>query len=154
MLLAEVAFYDVVLWLHIVAFLIAFGPTYGYGLFMAAAQKAGPTAMIEAVRAMVKWDRIAITIGGIALLVTGHYMAAERWDFSDFFVNWGNVVIIVILGLTHAFFVPRERRIIAALEAGREEEAQEIGQKLGMVGAGLGVLVILTAYVMTAKPFL
>ena len=38
--LAEVTFYNVVLWVHIVAFLIAFGPTYGYGLFMAAAAKA------------------------------------------------------------------------------------------------------------------
>jgi uncharacterized membrane protein len=149
-----VQFYDVVLWIHIVAFLVAFGPTYGYGLFMAAAAKAGPAAMIEAVKVMAKWDRIAITIGAIVLLVSGHYMAGERWDFSDFFVNWGNVVILVLLGFTHAYFVPRERRVIAALEQGNEAEAQALGQKLGMVGAFMGVLVILTVYVMTVKPFL
>ena len=34
-----VQFYDVVLWIHITAFLIAFGPTYGYGIFMAAAAR-------------------------------------------------------------------------------------------------------------------
>lgn len=149
-----VEFYNVVLWLHITAFLIAFGPTYGYGLFMAAAQKAGVNAQIEAVRMMAKWDRIAITTGAILLLVTGHYMAGELWDFSDFFVNWGNVVFLVILGMTHAYFVPRERRVIALLEAGQEEEAQAVGQKIGMVGAFMGVLVIATVYVMTAKPFL
>ena len=149
-----VQFYDVVLWIHIVAFLIAFGPTYGYGMFMAAAGKAGPTAMIEAVRAMVRWDRIAITAGGIVLLVSGHYMAAERWDFSDFFVNWGNVAIILILGFTHAYFVPREKRVITAVEQGNQDEAQALGRQLGMVGAFMGVLVIVTAYVMTAKPFL
>jgi uncharacterized membrane protein len=149
-----VQFYDVVLWLHIVAFLVAFGPTYGYGLFMAAAGKAGPTAMTEAVRAMAKWDRIAITTGAIVLLISGHYMSADRWEFSDFFVNWGNIVILVLLGFTHAYFVPRERRVIAALEQGREDEAQAIGQQLGMVGAFMGVLVIITVYVMTAKPFL
>ena len=149
-----VQFYDVVLWIHITAFLIAFGPTYGYGIFMAAAGKAGPVAMTEAVKAMMKWDRIAITTGAIVLLVSGHYMAAERWDFSDFFVNWGNIVILVLLGFTHAYFVPRERRVIAALDEGRQEEAQAIGQKLGMVGAFMGVLVIITIYVMTAKPFL
>ena len=152
--LAEVTFYNVVLWLHIVAFLVAFGPTYGYGLFLAAAGKAGPTAMIEAVRVMARWDRIAITTGAIVLLITGHYMAGELWEFSDFFVNWGNVAILIILGFTHAFFVPRERRVIAALEAGNEAEAQAIGQKLGMVGAFMGILVILTVYVMSAKPFL
>ncbi|MDQ2676826.1 MAG: DUF2269 family protein [Actinomycetota bacterium] len=149
-----VQFYDVVLWLHIVAFLIAFGPTYGYGIFMAAAAKAGPAAQIEAVKAMARWDRIAITTGAIVLLVTGHYMAAELWDFGDFFVNWGNVAILVILGFTHAYFVPRERRVIALLEGGQEEEAQAVGQKIAMVGAFMGVLVILTVYVMAAKPFL
>jgi uncharacterized membrane protein len=149
-----VQFYDVVLWIHITAFLIAFGPTYGYGIFMAAAGKAGPVAMTEAVRAMMRWDRIAITTGAIILLVSGHYMAAERWDFSDFFVNWGNIVILVLLGFTHAYFVPRERRVIAALDEGRQEDAQAMGQKLGMVGAFMGVLVIITIYVMTAKPFL
>lgn len=151
---AAVAFYDVVLWVHIVAFLVAFGPTYGYGMFLAAAGKAGPTAMIEAVKVMAKWDRIAITTGGIVLLVSGHYMAGERWDFSDFFVNWGNIAILIILGFTHAFFVPREKRVIAALEQGNQAEAQAMGQRIGMVGAAMGVLVILTAYVMTAKPFL
>ena len=149
-----VQFYDVVLWIHILAFLIAFGPTYGYGMFMAAAGKAGPTAMIEAVKVMAKWDRIAITTGSVVLLISGHYMASERWDFSDFFVNWGNIVFLVILGMTHAYFVPREKRVIAALEQGNEAEAQALGQKIGMVGAFMGVLVILTVYVMTAKPFL
>ena len=149
-----VQFYDVVLWIHILAFFIAFGPTYGYGIFMAAAGKAGPVAMTEAVKAMMKWDRIAITTGAIVLLVSGHYMASERWDFSDFFVNWGNIAILVILGMTHAFFVPRERRVIAALDQGNEAEAQAMGQKIGMVGAFMGVFVIVTIYVMTAKPFL
>jgi uncharacterized membrane protein len=153
-MISAVSFYDVVLWLHILAFFIAFGPTYAYGLFIANARKAGPTAMAEAVRAMMTWDRIAITTGGIVLLITGHYMAGERWDFSDFFVNWGNVVILLILGLTHAYFIPREKRVIEALGQGREEEAEQIGAQLGKVGAFLGVVVILTVYVMTAKPFL
>ena len=153
-MITAVSFYDVVLWVHILAFFIAFGPTYAYGLFVGAAGKAGPAAMAEAVRAMMRWDRIAITVGGIVLLVTGHYMAAERWEFSDFFVNWGNVVVLLILGLTHAYFVPREKRVIAALDQGREAEAEELGQQLGKVGAVLGVIVILTVYVMTAKPFL
>jgi uncharacterized membrane protein len=150
-----VEFYNVVLWLHITAFLIAFGPTYGYGLFLAAAAKAGVNAQIEAVRMMAKWDRIAITTGAVVLLVTGHYMASEgAYEFSDFFVNWGNVVFLLILGMTHAYFIPREKRVIALLESGQEEEAQAVGQKIGMVGAFMGVVVILTVYVMTAKPFL
>lgn len=152
--LAEVAFYDVVLWLHIVAFFVAFGPTYAYGVFMAAGSKAGPTAIAENVRAMMNWNRIAITTGAILLLITGHYMAGERWDFSDFFINWGNVAVLLVLGLTHAYFIPRDKRVLSLIESGKGEEAMAVGQQAGKVGAALGVFMILTIYVMTAKPFL
>ena len=65
---------------------------------MAAAGKAGPAAMTEAVQGDDEMgpdrdhDR-----RHRPLLISGHYMASERWDFSDFFVNWGNIVILVIL---------------------------------------------------------
>ena len=154
-MLLAVQFYDVVLWLHIVAFFIAFGPTYAYGVFIAFAAKAGPTAMAYTARAMLTWDRIAVTTGSLVLLATGVYMAADGpFDFSDFFVSWGFVAFIVVLGLTHGFFIPNTRRVIELLDKGQQEEAEAVGDKVGKVGAALGVFVILTIYVMTAKPFL
>jgi hypothetical protein len=153
--LAEVTFYNVVLWVHIVAFLIAFGPTFGYGLFMAAAAKAGPGAMVENVRAMMNWGRVGITTGGVVLLITGNYMAADGpYEFSDFFANWGNIAVLFLLAMTHAYFTPRDRRVIELIESGQGEEAQALGQQSAKVGALMGVVVILTIYVMTAKPFL
>ena len=150
-----VQFYDVVLWLHVLAFFIAFGPTYAYGLFMAAAGKAGPNAVAEAVRAMMTWSRVAITTGAIVLLITGSYLAADGpWEFSDFFVSWGFLAVLLVLGLTHAYFIPKDRQVLALIESGRGEEAQAVGQQAAKVGAGLGVVIILTIYVMTAKPFL
>jgi len=154
-MLLAVQFYDVVLWLHIVAFFIAFGPTYAYGVFIAFAAKAGPTAMAYTARAMLTWDRIAVTTGTLVLLATGVYMAADGpFDFSDFFVSWGFVAFIVVLGLTHGFFIPNTRRVIELLDKGQQEEAEAVGDKVGKAGAALGVFVILTIYVMTAKPFL
>jgi len=149
-----VAFFDVILWLHILAFFIAFGPTYAYGVFFAFAAKAGPTAMAATARAMLTWDRIAVTTGALVLLVSGIFLAGERWEFSDFFVTWGFVAFIVVLGLTHGFFIPTTRRVIELLDKGQQDEAEAIGDKVGKVGAALGVFVILTVYVMTAKPFL
>ena len=137
------------------AFFIAFGPTYAYGVFIAFAAKAGPTAMAYTARAMLTWDRIAVTTGALVLLATGVYMAADGpFDFSDFFVSWGFVAFIVVLGLTHGFFIPNTRRVIELLDKGQQEEAEAVGDKVGKVGAALGVFVILTIYVMTAKPFL
>lgn len=151
-----VQFFDVVLWLHILAFFIAFGPTYAYGVFFAFAQKGGPTAMAYTARAVYTWDRIAITIGSLVLLATGLYMVGDspNFELSDFFVSWGFLAFLVILGLTHGFFQPRTRRVIELLDKGEEEEAQAIGDQVGKVGAALGVFVIITVYVMTAKPFL
>ncbi len=149
-----VQFFDVVLWLHILAFFIAFGPTYAYGVFFAFSQKAGPTAMAYTVRAMATWDRIAVTTGSLVLLATGIYMTSDRWDFADFFVSWGFAAFLLVLGLTHGYFLPRERRVIELLDKGQEEEAQAIGAQIGKMGGFLGVAMILTVYVMTAKPFL
>lgn len=154
MILAEVVFYDVVLWLHILAFFIAFGPTYAYGLFFAMAAKAGPQAMAQTGRAVKTWDTIAGGIGALVILATGIYLVIDRWEFSDFFVSWGLLVILAILGLTHGFFLPRTQKVIDHLDAGREEEAQAESDVLGKMGALVGVAVILTIYVMTAKPFL
>jgi hypothetical protein len=151
---AAVQFYDVVLWVHIVAFFIAFGPTYAYGLFFAMAAKAGPAATAQTGRAVKTWDTIAGGIGAVIILASGIYLTADRWEFSDFFISWGLIVVILILGLTHGFFLPRTQKVIDLLDAGREEEARAEGQTVGKAGAFLGVAVILTIYVMTAKPFL
>ena len=148
-----VQFYDVVLWLHILAFFIAFGPTYAYGVFFAFAAKAGPQAMIQTAKAVQMWDRIAVTLGALLILATGLYLTLDVWEFSDFFVSWGIVAILFVLGMTHAYFAPRHRLVIEHLEAGREAEAQELGQSIGKVGALVGIVVILTIYVMTAQPF-
>lgn len=154
-MLLAVEFYNVVLWVHITAFAIAFGPTYAYGAFYAFAGKAGPQALIPVAKTIRMWDRTAGTIGGTLILLSGIYMASDGpYDFSDFFISWGVVAILLILGLTHAYFLPKTNQVIEHLEAGRGEEAQALGQQVGKVGAALGVVVILTIYVMTAKPFL
>jgi len=149
-----VQFFDVILWVHILAFFIAFGPTYAYGVFYAFAAKGGTTALAYTARAVYTWDRIAVTTGSLVLLATGIYLASDRWEFSDFFVSWGFVAFLAVMGLTHGFFQPKTRRVIELLDKGQEEEAQAIGDQIGKVGAALGVFVILTVYVMTAKPFL
>lgn len=153
MILASVQFYDVVLWLHLTALVVAFGPTYAYGVFFAVGAKSGPVALAAVGRAVSAWDRMAVTSGGLVILLSGIYLTADRWDFADFFVSWGILAVILVLGLTHAFFLPRTARVIELLEAGNEKEAQAEGETIGKVGAMLGVIVILTIYVMTTRPF-
>ena len=65
--------------------------------------------------------RSMVTIGGVLILITGLYLAADRWEFSDFFVAWGILAILVLLGLVHGFFLRNDQRALAV--AKRDIEA-------------------------------
>lgn len=161
--IAQVQFYDVALFFHIMGVILAFGPTYSYGVFFAMAGR-DPRALPAVARATVAWNRVGTTGGILLILVTGLYLTGDRWAFGDFFVVWGLVAVVVLLGLAHAFFIPRTKRLaelaemdVAAAGAGEvklSEETQRIAGSLSKVGPLAGILVLLTVYVMTAQPFL
>ena len=154
MIAATVQFYDVVVFLHITAVVLAFGPTYAYAVFFAVAAKGEAAGLAAVGRGVLTWDRTAGTLGMTVILISGLYLTAERFDFSDFFVSWGFAAILVLFGLAHGFFIPTTKRFVAAVEAGRDDEVQELTQRFNVVGPIAGLIVILTIYVMTAKPFL
>jgi hypothetical protein len=161
MIAAAVQFYDVVTWVHITAVVIAFGPTFAYGAFATIAEREGGAAFPAVGRAILLWSRTGTNIGMIFILLSGIYLAADRWEFSDFFVSWGFIAIIVMFGLVHGYFNPRTREQIDLAERdlaqpGGElsDEFTSISPQVAKVGSFAGVLVILTIYIMTAKPFL
>lgn len=155
MIAASVQFYDVVVFFHIAAVVLAFGPTFAYAVFFAVAAKDGPPALAGVGRGVLTWDRTAGTIGMTVILASGLYLAGEGpYDFSSFFISWGFAAILVLFGMAHGFFIPTTRRFVAAVEAGRDAEVQELTQRFNVMGPIAGLIVILTIYVMTAKPFL
>jgi small-conductance mechanosensitive channel len=90
----------------------------------------------------------------VLILATGLYLTADRWEFGDFFVSWGMLAIILLFGVVHGFFIPNTRRYVEAVEGGREQEAEAIVARMNVMGPVAALAVILTIYVMTAKPFL
>jgi hypothetical protein len=157
-----VQFYDVVTWLHVTAVVIGFGPTFAYAVFAITAQREGGVALPAVGRATIFWDRNVNTAAMIVILLTGIYMASDGpYDFATFFVSWGFVAILVLLGLTHGYFIPRTRRQVELAErdlAGPERklsgEFETLTGQIARVGTLAGIIIILTIYVMTAKPFL
>lgn len=160
-----VTFYDVVLFLHITALVIGFGPTYAYGVFLATAQRTDPRAIPAVARGILAWDRVAM-ISLLVILAAGVYLVADSpaWEFSDFYVSWGFLAVIVAGGLAGGYFTPRTRKLVELAErdvaaAGGGEvklsaEFDALSRQLAMVGTGFGLFLILTVYFMTAKPFL
>lgn len=164
MIAAEVQFYDVVVWLHISAVVVGFGATFAYGIYLALAGRAHRRAIPALLEVQTLINRTMVTIGGLVVGLTGIYLAADRWDFGYFFVAWGVVAIIVLLGLVHGFFIPHDRRALAAARRDIDAAGQgevEFGEEFNReasasarVGPLAGLIVILTVYVMTTKPFL
>jgi hypothetical protein len=156
MIAAEVQFYDVLVFFHILAVVLAFGPTFAYGAFFATAGQTNPAAVPTIGRVVVSWSKIATRLGIVVILVTGIWLVAgyELWDFSDFYVSWGITATLVVLAMNQFFFIPSTERLVEAAEAGRVEEVQEIAGQQQKAGPIAGIIVILTLYVMSAKPFL
>ena len=159
-----VSFYDVVLWVHISAVVLAFGPTFAFGIYVGLTAKNHPRSIPAVIEAQNVVNRAMVTGAGILVLLSGLYLAADGEWFDEVFVGVGIVAIIVLLGLVHGFFLPNDRRALAAarrdIDAARDGEV-EFGEEFARasaasarVGPIAGLIVILTIYFMTAKPFL
>src|ERR1700730_16822969 len=102
-----VTFYTFALAVHIAAVVIAFGVTFAYPVMYAVGIRAEPRSMPGLHRIQDSVGKFVISpFMGLALLA-GIYLASKLHSWSDFYVQWG-IAMIVILG---ALFAPRERRL-------------------------------------------
>lgn len=164
MVVADVQFYDVVVWLHVSGVVLAFGPTFAFGLYMGFVGRNDPRSVPVVLEAQSLIMRTMTTIGILIILASGIYLAADRWEFSDFFVAWGIVALLVLLALIYGAFLPNNRRERQAAErdieragAGEVEFSPgfwDVVRRDQVLGPLAGLTVILTIYVMVAKPFL
>ena len=158
MVLASVTDYSVGLFIHVLAVVLAFGPTFSYGIVFSLTQKypRATPAFFEAIR---KVDTYLVDPGMIVVLLAGIYLLAEGpWESSESWVTVGFVAIIALFGLQHGFFRPQGRKAQALaerdLEAGDtlSDEFMEVAKRLGMVGPIAGLIVVVTIFFMVAKP--
>ncbi len=154
--------YKIVLFLHILAVVLAFGPTFGYAFFFSVAPQ-HPRATPAILAGVQKVDRYLVNPGMVVLLLAGIGLLSASdgvWGGSDAFVIVGFIAIIALFGLQHGFFQPkvREAKALAErdLEAGDtlSSEFEALGQRIGQVGTIAGVIVVVTIFFMTYKPFM
>jgi hypothetical protein len=159
-----VQFYDVIVWLHVSAVVLAFGPTFAFGIYLATTGRNHPRSIPAVLEAQGVVLRTMYTIAALIVIASGIYLAADRWDFSEVFVTVGLVVSLGLLALTYFFFLPNDRgaleaakRDIEAAGDGKVEFGEEFNRRSGAgarVGAAVGIVIIVTIYFMAAKPFL
>lgn len=154
--------YKIGLFLHILAVVLAFGPTFGYAFFFSVAPQ-HPRATPAILAGIQRVDRYLVNPGMIVLLLAGIYLLSASdgvWDGGDTFIVIGFIAIIALFGLQHGFFQPQVRKAKAMaerdLKLGEElsPEFEALGERIGRVGTLAGVIVIVTIFFMTYKPFM
>jgi uncharacterized membrane protein len=157
--LATVTAYNVGLFIHVLAVVLAFGPTFGYGFFIGFADSRAPAAVPTVLRAAQLTDRFLVTPAMVVLLAAGIYLLAKGdISASESWVTVGFVAIIVLFGMVHGFFGPRYRKGIELAErdlgAGGELSAEyrRVSAQVARGGQLAGLIIAVAIFFMVVKP--
>jgi Predicted integral membrane protein (DUF2269) len=158
MVLADISGYSVGVFIHILAVVLAFGPTFGYGIFFSVLPSY-PRAAPALLTGVQKTDRFLVTPGLVVVLLAGVYVMSEgNWESDEAFITIGFIAIIALFGLQHGFFRPQTAKAKALAERDLKtgdslsEEFEEVSRRLGTAGPIAGLIVVVTIFVMVVKP--
>ncbi len=155
--------YELVLALHIMAVVVAFGVTFAYPIMFTVAARHGARSLPLMHRVEYTIERWLVNPGLLIVLVAGIFLASDGDHWSEFFVQWGLAAAIVIGAIVGSVMIPTakraeavaERDIAAAGEAAdieMSDEYQALVKRLSTVGTLLSALVLVTILFMAIKP--
>ncbi len=163
--------YELVLALHIMAVVVAFGVTFAYPIVFAVGARHDPRSLPLLHRVEYTVARWLVNPGLLVVVLAGIYLASDGHHWSEFFVQWGLAAVIVIGGVIGAVMMPTAKR--AELIAERDlhpagasasavdtaeqtpvmsDEYRVLTRRLATVGTLLSVLVLVTIFIMVIKP--
>src|SRR2546421_4416853 len=142
--------YDIVVFIHIAAVVTAFGVTFVYPLIVPLTQRSAPDKLPWLHHLQGEIGRKVITPSAAVVLLAGLYIALSgdgQFDLKDWWVGFGLLAILVILGLNGAYFNPREKRLSEMAErdlaaGGLGPEYQALSRQVAVVGGLTGLLIM------------
>jgi hypothetical protein len=153
-----VAFFEVVLALHIMAVVVAFGVTFAYPIMFSVGARADPRSLPVLHRIEYSIERRLTNPGLLIVLLAGIYLASKLHVWSAFYVQWGLAAVVVIGAVVGAVMIPTAKRAetVAARDlaaAGGDavslsDEYRALTRRLATVGSLLSLLVLVTVYLM------
>jgi uncharacterized membrane protein len=143
-MIAAVTFYSVVVWIHVLAVVVAFGAVFAYPLLASAL----PPETFHATWVRL-WSRV-VTPAMVVVLIAGIYLASDADVWSEAWVSGafvGIIILFAIAGMATAW----ERRA-GELVATSDPAYPALASRLrGMAGAAMGIVVVVL-FLMVVKP--
>lgn len=158
MVLASITFYGVVLAVHIMGVVVAFGTTFAMPVFMPWARRNHPQAMPVIHELNGRLGRLVMSPGMVVVLLCGIYLASKLHAWSEVWVSVPLVILVLIGGLGGMFFAPSERKLgelaTRDLAGGGELSAEydELFRRVAIAGLATCALVLVAIFFMAAKP--
>ncbi len=161
MLAPAVFFWQIVLAVHVVFVVAAFGLLLSYPLITIAAERLDRRSLPVILRVRALLGRSLVNPGLLIVVISGVYLAAQQHQWSDFYVWWGIAAALAIGGLEGAL-VTRQSVALAGLaerdvglfgEAGGGWSSDYVAarSRADQVNALLAVIVVVTTFLMVVQ---
>jgi uncharacterized membrane protein len=153
-----VQFYDVVLSIHILAVVVAFGVVFAYPVIDAQIKRASPEQLPMLHRLHLVLAQKVITPAMAVVLVAGIYLAADRDLFGKTWVTIPLVILLALFAITGAILTPTDRKLAELAErdlaagGARSAEYDELAARANLFGSVALALVAVAIVFMTTKP--
>ena len=161
--LGAIGFYGVVVFVHVAAVLLAYGPTFAYPWLMVIANRSYRRSVPFLFSTQDKIGKLMIAPGSFLILLTGIYLVADGpYDFGALFVSVALPILLILIVLGPAFFSPSEARLaelaerdIAASGSGEvvwSAEYEALLARVATVGRLASLAVLVAVFFMVVKP--
>ena len=154
-----VRFYDVVLTIHILAVVVAFGVVFSYPVLDGWLRRAVPGNLAALHNLHVQLARRVITPAMVVVLLAGLYLALQDpWSLGDPWISATFAILFVLFGLVGGVLTPADRGLAQLAErdanggAGASAEYEREQRRANLFGALALLLVVVAIFLMVAKP--
>jgi hypothetical protein len=161
LLIPAVFFWQIILAVHVVFVVAAFGLLLSYPLITMAAERIDRRSLPAILRVRMLLSRSLVNPGLLLVVISGVYLASQQHQWGDFYVWWGIAAALVIGGLEGAL-VSRQSAGLALLA---ERDVGLFGSEQGswssdyitargradQVNALLAVIVVVTTFLMVVQ---
>ena len=150
--------YDIVLAVHVLAVVIAFGVVFAYPVIDVQIKRSKVVDLASLHRLHLVLASRVITPAMVVVLVAGLFLALDRWSLGDPWIGATFAILLILFGLVGGVLTPADRRLAELAErdagTGGAPSADYLAQsrKADVFGSVALLLVVVAIVLMTVKP--